>query len=676
MLNGSLNPWLVCFTLVGFDIDKGQVVEVCVPDSALSDAHLETLSFHAMPDSAAVGTGREDVFYSFCVNWPVTASNQGGTAASVPNREMVSQTEDSSERSSEQVDRGCVATEENPSHVVDAGYMRPPQSLLLAHTLFRQGPDKSSPRGSFQKSLVLVTTLPNVTLPKFLLSTLADLAFVYGRPALERAFREISLWPSARFLDSSAVPSVTYLGRAMDAELTELLFSGFYGSHANEHRVPCHSVLETSNTPVESGEQYDTELLLETPTAESRWCSADGIPSPEISHQIMPSTDEASHPGKTAAEFVRCWPLVDPCLGHEVAVFHDVDVLDALIGVHDKLLTLWELVILGEPLVVLAPTPSLCSSAVLALMGLVHPLPFAGDWRPYLCIQDPEYVRLASASCLKEALPRGAVYGVTSPLIISTISFPHILRITGRNDSRIRVTYKCGLKSSYKNRLQKSKQLSTVLSRARSAAKHEGRAARTTASNMVRTFFRKQITLPMLQPFHRYLGRSPVCGSVSAEQYRTDPFGRMPRLIKLDVDSFPTAVDLSAPGVHAMFRSSPIAKSRARSFYSAFVRTPVFQSWWRHAECQARRDILLVHRINVVSACASAERARPDAVPNADSCPEEEQKDLIDKVVRVQMELTAVERDDVEMHKKLMALLDTLKAKLTAESQKSIRDLL
>ncbi|EAW65346.1 hypothetical protein FLJ34969, isoform CRA_b, partial [Homo sapiens] len=52
---------------------------------------------------------------------------------------------------------------------------------------------------------------------------------------------------------------------------------------------------------------------------------------------------------------------------------------------------LWELVLLGEPLVVMAPSPSESSETVLALVNCISPLKYFSDFRPYFTIHDSEF---------------------------------------------------------------------------------------------------------------------------------------------------------------------------------------------------------------------------------------------------------------------------------------------
>ncbi|EIE82690.1 hypothetical protein RO3G_07395 [Rhizopus delemar RA 99-880] len=52
---------------------------------------------------------------------------------------------------------------------------------------------------------------------------------------------------------------------------------------------------------------------------------------------------------------------------------------------------LWELMLLAEPIVIIAPDPSVCSEAVVSLVDIINPIPYCGDYRPYFTIQDSDF---------------------------------------------------------------------------------------------------------------------------------------------------------------------------------------------------------------------------------------------------------------------------------------------
>ncbi|CAI5529250.1 unnamed protein product [Closterium sp. Naga37s-1] len=109
-------------------------------------------------------------------------------------------------------------------------------------------------------------------------------------------------------------------------------------------------------------------------------------------------------------------------------IFHNADVFGILRGVAAQLWVLWELLLLGEPLLVIAPTPAQCSEAVAALVGLIAPLPCSQDFRPYFTIHDPDFPAL-NALRDGDALP-AVVLGVTNLFFLKTLKhLPHVLSV-------------------------------------------------------------------------------------------------------------------------------------------------------------------------------------------------------------------------------------------------------
>lgn len=84
----------------------------------------------------------------------------------------------------------------------------------------------------------------------------------------------------------------------------------------------------------------------------------------------------------------------------------------------------WELMLLGEPLVVLADMPSRCSEAIVGLVDIIFPIRYCGDYRPYFTIQDPDFRAIVS----KTHVPANTVVGVSNPFFSEALShWPHKL---------------------------------------------------------------------------------------------------------------------------------------------------------------------------------------------------------------------------------------------------------
>lgn len=91
----------------------------------------------------------------------------------------------------------------------------------------------------------------------------------------------------------------------------------------------------------------------------------------------------------------------------------------------DDLFVLFELVLLGEPLIVVGTTPTACSNAVISLLDLIQPLQYGGDYRPYITMQDKDF-----KNYMNSKPSRSVVIGITNPHFIKTIeAWPHILYV-------------------------------------------------------------------------------------------------------------------------------------------------------------------------------------------------------------------------------------------------------
>jgi len=91
-----------------------------------------------------------------------------------------------------------------------------------------------------------------------------------------------------------------------------------------------------------------------------------------------------------------------------------------------KLWVLWELVLVGEPIFILAPTPVVCSEAVLALVSLISPLLYAGDFRPFFTIHDTDFAKYTDST----TAPNSVIVGATNPFFVKALQhWPNRLTI-------------------------------------------------------------------------------------------------------------------------------------------------------------------------------------------------------------------------------------------------------
>lgn len=69
-----------------------------------------------------------------------------------------------------------------------------------------------------------------------------------------------------------------------------------------------------------------------------------------------------------------------------------MNILNFLDGNKVNLLwSIWQLVLINQPILVVGDNPSICSEGILAMISLISPLEYVGDYRPYFTIYDPDY---------------------------------------------------------------------------------------------------------------------------------------------------------------------------------------------------------------------------------------------------------------------------------------------
>ncbi|XP_027902961.1 protein DENND6A-like [Vigna unguiculata] len=109
-------------------------------------------------------------------------------------------------------------------------------------------------------------------------------------------------------------------------------------------------------------------------------------------------------------------------------LFHDSDLFGSFRGILLQLWLLWELLLIGEPILIIAPTPPQCCEAVASLVSLLAPLLCSVDFRPYFTIHDPVFARLNSIQ-EGEAFP-SMILGVTNLFFLKALrNIPHIVSV-------------------------------------------------------------------------------------------------------------------------------------------------------------------------------------------------------------------------------------------------------
>lgn len=312
--------WVTSFCVVSFDDDLGQTLELQFPE-VLTESEQHSVAFLSFPDSNSFNA-EGDTSYLFRIR---KGTRHPGTPRS--------------------------------NSVLE-------QEFYYGYVYFRLCRDLTKPRGYFQKSIVILTPLPYVSLFKQIVTHLGPLYFSHGNSVFESALNCIDSWPPPL---STVTAELPFLGSLLP----------FYNSTQN----------------------YTVTQDLESPSL----------------HSILEVVDQ-SFPG----------------LFQDTGLFSTLG--QALCTKH--LWHLWELMLTAKGLLVVADTPALSSESVLALVSLVAPLSYKGDFRPYITLFDPDFKEFQGMNDDKSVSQ--VILGTTNPFFLKALqNWPNVLHLHHNSSGHI-----------------------------------------------------------------------------------------------------------------------------------------------------------------------------------------------------------------------------------------------
>uniref|UniRef100_A0A5S6Q228 UDENN domain-containing protein n=1 Tax=Trichuris muris TaxID=70415 RepID=A0A5S6Q228_TRIMR len=269
---------------------------------------------------------------------------------------------------------------------------------------------------------------------------------------------------------------------------------------------------------------------------------------------------------------------------------HEPELFDCLSTYISHLHLLWELVLLGEPIVVMGPFPDVVSSIVQALVSLIWPLRYCCDFRPYFTVQDGDFKEFVHPK--GAAAPPNVILGTTNPFFIKALeNWPHVLRLPKdskkkifRRNSKVRRNLaqmtneeKIGLFSKYKGHLAKGNALAKRLAKGMQC--NRPNEAQTL---IIRRYF-VDLTQSFLLPLEQYLTNTmPSAKDIS-------PWKEPPRLPKFDLDDFIKVVE--SADMHKMAG----IKGDWVGLYRSFHETKNCQLWLQRRQLEADIKLKVLH---------------------------------------------------------------------------------
>ncbi|KAI0087267.1 DUF1630-domain-containing protein [Irpex rosettiformis] len=242
-------------------------------------------------------------------------------------------------------------------------------------------------------------------------------------------------------------------------------------------------------------------------------------------------------------------------------------IIDALQSCLAHLWSIWECLILCEPILVFGTSAAMASQVVWWLRGLLHPIPLAGDFRPFFTIHDSDHSTLVNC----RAPQAGLLLGVTNPFFNRACShWPHVLSVgpSKKKATQGSANISGGPPLGWTTKTHKrhvSKDL--VLLRKLQDALHRDERAQLEASEALREHLTSRTTA-FLVPLQRYLN---TLIPTHADPAPT-PFPPA-RLKPFNENAF--FASLKANGSPLPFKRS----AKRKDFYEKWMRTRAFGLW-------------------------------------------------------------------------------------------------
>lgn len=276
-----------------------------------------------------------------------------------------------------------------------------------------------------------------------------------------------------------------------------------------------------------------------------------------------------------------------------ITSLNEIDIFAPLHIIIHHVQLMWELMVIGEPIVIIATSPTDSSHIVQALTSLIHPLEVLSEVYPYFTIHNTEFREFAGA-----ITPPAVILGVTNPYFAKTLqSWPHTIRVSeplqiNRNSENPvphrkleRVSLQKFLLDSsgsvytqHKPFLQKDKSLvKKILTGVKS------RRPTQVQSVILRRYF-LELTQSFMIPLERYMSTlMPLAKDLSA--FRAPP---VPSPFKEDI--FLSTLESSGP------RLTSTVKGDYEGLYKKFFRGPNFRGWYESRRMDQLEKLEALHQ--------------------------------------------------------------------------------
>lgn len=269
---------------------------------------------------------------------------------------------------------------------------------------------------------------------------------------------------------------------------------------------------------------------------------------------------------------------------------NEIDIFGPFHTIIHHLQLMWELVLLSEPIVIIAPSPSDSSLLVQALTNLIAPLEYLPEIFPYFTIHNSEFREFASSTS-----PPAVILGCTNPYFAKTLSaWPHTIRVNEslqidhpvphRKLERVKSLQKLLMDNSgsiytqHRPFLQKDKAfVKKILNGVKT------RRPTAVQSIILRRYF-LELTQSFMIPLERYMSSlMPLARDISA--FRAPP---VPAPFK--EETFLGTLELSGPQL------TSTVKGDFEGLYKRFFRSVNFRGWYEARRMEQMEKLETLHQ--------------------------------------------------------------------------------
>ena len=429
----ALHRWLACVCVVTFDLEMGPTMEYCYPPNYLSQAestngqpqsrpraHLTRATVPSLTMCFRCGRCHCCRLLSVCgLAFPDSHCNIMGDLCFC--FRMRAQPEP---HHSKQLSHSSPS--DNPATLPASKHSRSThrflsqQSTLFGYTCFRQRKDSSNPRGYFQKSVVWLSSLPFLSLFTRCVTLLSQTYHEYGGSGVEAAMTNVRGWVSPH---AGRRVRVGLLGEMLVDVLP--LYAKNSPTHAGEKEGSL-ALLPTQKSATNSNKQFTFPASAISTSSAASSASSTAAAATFSAALFSPT---ASTPSAASSSIPISLSSLFSSIHHSHSSwFHSLNLFTIFQSRLHNLWYLWELTLTGAPLLVLTRSPASSSSSVLALLSLISPIEYRGDYRPYFTIYSADFKHYSQLCDVDPGSLPAVMLGVTNPFFLKCCEkWPNIL---------------------------------------------------------------------------------------------------------------------------------------------------------------------------------------------------------------------------------------------------------